>query len=223
GQLRGNVMVKTTPSGARVFVNGTFQGYTPVMLQTLPVGKAMIKIERPGFKQIGQMLDISPEDQDLTLELAPSPAFKSYDGSLDKLASEALKDRAGAAMASVAKSLGLERAMIAVLKEINGGAQNELTLAYYDVKAGKRLGIKRATFAGDEYGQLKGEVGRMVNGLVNLSESGGPEKVRSSDPLDGKGGMEDWSSEDRGGRSTARDKKKRSGDPLDGTQGTEDW
>ena len=35
-------------------------------------------------------------------------------------------------------------------------------MAYFDLKTGKRLATKRATFQGDEFGQLKGEVGRMV-------------------------------------------------------------
>jgi hypothetical protein len=73
---------------------------------------------------------------------------------------------------------------------------------------------------GDEFGQLKQEMERMVNQLVNTSG----EKVRlSKDPLDNKGGTEDWSSEDRGGRAKAQEKKKKADDPLDGVSGTEDW
>ena len=46
---------------------------------------------------------------------------------------------------------------------------------------------------------------------------------KSSDPLDNKGGTEDWNSEDKGGVRTSKEKKKKGGDPLDRMNGTEDW
>lgn len=221
-QIRGNVTVKTKPAGARVYLNGEFQGYTPHTMQTLPIGKQLVRIDRPGFKQVGVMVEVTPEDQDLTQELVATSGYKAFDGLMDRLAGEALRDKGGATMTSVANSLKLDRAVIGVLKDLDG--QSELTMGYFDLKSGKRLSIKRATFQGEEYGQLKGEIGRMVNHLLNSGEGGAERRVSSSDPLDNRHGMEDWSSEDKGGKNTSRDKKKKSGnDPLDGMSGTEDW
>jgi hypothetical protein len=221
-QLRGNFTVKSKPAGARVYLNGEFQGYTPFTLQTLPVGKHLVRVERPGFRQFGAMIEVTPEDQELTQELTASSGYKAFDGLMDRLAGEAMKDKGGAAMNSVATSLKLDRAIISVVRELEAGGQSEVTMGYFDLKTGKRLSVKKATFQGDEYGQLKGEVGRMVTHLVNTGDSGGGEKVsRTGDPLDSHHGTEDWSSEDRGGRSAR--KKKSGGDPLDETSGTEDW
>ncbi len=221
-QLRGNIVVKTKPAGARVFLNGEFQGFTPVTLRTLPIGKAMVKVERPGFRQVGSMIEVTPDDVEYSPELVASSGFRAYDSLMDRLAAEALKDKGGSTMGSVAKSLGLDRGIIAVLKELEGGG-TEVTMGYFELKSGKRLAIKRATMQGDEFGQLKGEVQRMVTWLVNNGDSGNSDKVsRSADPLENRGGTEDWSSEDRGGRTQKRDKKK-GGDPLDGMNGTEDW
>lgn len=220
-QIRGNVTVKTKPAGARVYLNGEFQGYTPHTLQTLPIGKQLIKIERPGFKQVGVMVEVTPEDQDVTQELVATSGYKAFDGLMDRLAGEALRDKGGATMSSIANSLKLDRAVIGVLKDLDG--QSELTMGYFDLKSGKRLAIKRATFQGEEYGQLKGEIGRMVNHLLNSGEGGAEKRVTSSDPLDNRHGMEEWNSEDKGGKNTSRDKKKKNGDPLDGMSGTEDW
>lgn len=223
-QLRGNIVVKTRPAGARVYLNGEFQGFTPHTIQTAPIGKALLRIERPGFRQVGVLVEVTPEDQNVTQELVSTSAYKAYDGLLDKLAGEALKDKGGATMSAVSKSLALDHAVIGVLKNLETGSQSELTLAYFDLRNGRRLGVKRATFQGDEYGQLKGEVGRMVNHLVNNAESGGEKVSRSGDPLDNRAGTEDWNAEDRGGRTNSRDKKKKTGnDPLDGVSGTEDW
>lgn len=221
-QLRGNVNVKSKPAGARVYLNGEFKGYTPMTLATLPIGKALVKVEKPGFQQVGSMVDVSAEDQDVVHELTATQGFKAYDSLQDRLAGEALKSKGGATLSTVGKTLGIDRAVVGVLKSLEEGG-TELTLAYFDLKSGQRLSQKRATFQGDEYGQLKGELGRMVNSLIN--SAGTSAKVsRSGDPLDNSSGMEEWDSEDRGGRRTSKEKKKRYGDdPLDSASGTEDW
>ncbi len=219
-QLRGSLQVKSRPAGGRVFVNGEFQGFAPTTIQTLPTGKTLVRVERPGFRPAGAVIEIQPEDQDVSLELVASPAFKTYDGLADKLATEAIKDKGGSTMASVAKSFGLDRGLIVVVKE--NDTEVEMALGYYDLKSGRRLGYRRTSFHGDEYGQLKGELQRLVTALVNNAEGNGEKMVRSADPLDNKGGMEEWNSEDKGGRTGARDKGKK-GDPLEGVKGTEDW
>jgi hypothetical protein len=220
-QLRGNVTVKTKPAGARIYLDGELQGYSPMTLQTLPIGKHLVRLERPGFRQVGVMVEITPEDQEVTQELTATTGYKAYDALMDRLAGEALKDKGGQTMVSVANSLKLDRAVIGVLKEGNGET-TELTMAYFDLKSGKRIAIKRVSFQGDEFGQLKGEVGRMVNHLVNAAEAS-EQVTRSSDPLDSKQGTEDWSSEDKGGRNTKRTKNGKGGDPLDSANGTDDW
>ncbi len=218
-QLRGNISVKSKPAGARVALNGEFQCFTPCALNTLPIGKQLVRIDRPGFRQVGQLVEVSVEDQDITADLVPTSGYKAFDGLKEKLAGEALRDKGGSAMTSVANSLKLDRAVIGLLKDIDG--TSELTLGYYDLKAGKRFALKKASFQGDEFGQLKGEIGRMVNALVNYDNA---EKVsRSSDPLDGRHGMEEWNADDKGGRNKERDKKKNGKDPLEGVNGTEDW
>ena len=220
--LTGAAKTITKPAGARVFLNGDLQGYSPLTMQTLPIGKHLMRIERPGFKQLGVMLEVTPEDQDITQELTATAGYKAFDALMDRLAGEALKDKGGQTMSSVASSLKLDRAVIGVLREAESGESTELTMAYFDLKTGRRIAIKRASFQGDEFGQLKGEVARMVNHLLNAEGTG--EKVsRSADPLDNKHGMEEWQGEDRGGRNITREKKSKGGDPLDNQNGTEDW
>ncbi|MFO0593824.1 MAG: PEGA domain-containing protein [Myxococcaceae bacterium] len=221
-QLRGNVVVKTRPAGARVYLNGELQGFTPLTLQTLPIGKTLVRIERPGFRQLGVLVDVTPEDQEITQDLVATTGYKAFDSLMDRLAGEALKDKGGATMNSVASSLKLDRAVIGVLRD-GQNETTELTMAYFDLKSGKRIAIKRASFQGDEFGQLKGEVGRMVNHLLNSSDSGNKETVKSSDPLDNRSGMEEWRGEDKGGKNTRRDKNSKGGDPLDNSNGTDDW
>ncbi|MBE2250081.1 MAG: PEGA domain-containing protein [Myxococcus sp.] len=221
-QLRGNIAVKTKPAGARVFVNGEFQGFSPVTLQTLPIGKTMLRVEKPGFRQVGTMIEVTPDDVEYSPELIASSGFKAFDALMDRLAAEALKDKGGTTMGSVAKTLGLDRGLITIVKDLEGGG-TEVTLAYFELKTGKRLAVKRATMQGDEFGQMKSEIQRMVNWVINNAEGPGDKVSRSGDPLDNRAGTEEWNSEDRGGRTQQREKKKKGNDPLDGVSGTEDW
>ena len=221
-QLRGNIAVKTKPAGARVFLNGEFQGFSPVTLQTLPIGKTMIRVEKPGFRQVGTMIEVTPDDVEFSPELVASSGFKAFDALMDRLAAEAVKDKGGATMASVGKTLGLDRGLVTIVKDLDSGG-TEVTIAYFELKSGKRLALKRATMQGDEFGQMKSEIQRMVTWVINNAEGSGEKVTRSADPLDNRAGTEDWNSEDRGGRTQQREKKKKGNDPLDGVNGTEDW
>lgn len=221
-QLRGNIAVKTKPAGARVFLNGEFQGFSPVTLQTLPIGKTMIRVEKPGFRQVGTMIEVTPDDVEFSPELIASSGFKAFDALMDRLAAEAVKDKGGTTMASVGKTLGLDRGLVTIVKDLEGGG-TEVTIAYFELKSGKRLALKRATMQGDEFGQMKSEIQRMVTWVINNAEGSGEKVTRSADPLDNRAGTEDWNSEDRGGRTQQREKKKKGNDPLDGVNGTEDW
>jgi hypothetical protein len=222
-QIRGNIDIKTKPAGARVYLNGALQGYSPIVLQSLPVGKAMLKIERPGFRQVGVMVEVSSETQEVSQGLVASSGYKAYDEILDKLAGEALKDNGGQAMASLANSLKIDRAVVGVVKESADSGRIELAVGYYDFKTGKRLAFRRGSFQGDEFGQIRGEMARMVNRLLNDSESSGEANRtnRRGDPLEQKAGTEEWNGDDKGGRNLR--KKNKSGDPLDHASGTEDW
>ncbi len=192
-------------------------------LDGLPVGKHLVRLERPGSKIFGALVEVTSDQTDLNPKLAPTPTFKSYDAMLDPLAREVMRNRGGATMAALAKMLALDRAIVGLVKEVDKSSAFELSVGLYDLKSGRRIASKKASFQGDEYGQLKAEVGRLVNTLVNAE--GGEQMVKSSDPLDNNQGIEDWNAEDKGGARTTSEKKKKkkAGDPLDGVSGTEDW
>ena len=225
-QLRGNVEVKTRPGGARVYLDGEFKGYTPMVLQTLPIGKHMLRLERPGFKQWGTLVEVSPEDSEVKQELVPTPGYKAYDAMLDGLASDLLKDKGSGTMKGMGKTLGLDRAVVAVLKEVTESGAIEMNIGLFDLKEGKRLAGKKANFQGDEYGQLKGEIGRVVTHLINtgmLASTDATKGKMTGDPLDNKSGMEEWTGDDQGGKRTRKEKKTKAGDPLDSQSGMDEW
>lgn len=223
--LRGGVAVKSRPAGARVYVDNEFRGYTPVTVATLPVGKHLLRLERPGFRVTGQLLEVGTEDSESSLVLSPTEDYKAFDSRLDAVASEVMRAEktSSQAVASLGKALGLDRGLVGTLRDLPENSATELVLGLYDMHSGKRLGTKRVVLQGDEFGQLKSEMNRLVNNLLNNAEGGGEKMVKSSDPLDNAHGTEDWNSEDRGGKRRTQEKKTKGGDPLDSVNGTEDW
>ena len=217
--LRGGIRVTTRPAGARVFVDGEAQGFAPVEVGTLRTGKHFIRVERPGFKIGGQIVEVTPEEQEVLVDLVPTPAYRIYLSNLVRLGAE-LKAPEARTVASVAAGLGLSHVVVGGLKNLKDGG-SELTLGFYDAHSGKQLAFKHVNFQGDEYGQLKAEVQRTINLLLTDT---GVSTARSSDPLQNRQGTETWSSEDHGGKAQQQtEKRPPKGDPLKGKSGTEDW
>ncbi len=215
---RGNLRVLTRPAGARVYLDGEFKGYSPVALQTLPVGNHHLRIERPGFKRYGQLVELTVEDAEVVAELSPTPAWKQWDAQMEKVAAEANKG-GGAAMKQLASTHGIDQAIIGTVRNLGEHEGTALSVGLFDLRSGRRLSHRRVEYQGDEFGQLKAEVARLVNAL-HAEDRGG--QKRGGDPLDHKSGLEEWSGEDRGGRATGKTKKP-NGDPLDSVSGMEDW
>lgn len=49
--FRGSLAVRSTPSGARIFLNGVAIGTTPLVVQDLPVGSRAVRVELPGYRR----------------------------------------------------------------------------------------------------------------------------------------------------------------------------
>jgi hypothetical protein len=219
--LRGSATVKSRPAGARVYMDGEFQGYTPVTVGPMQVGKHLLRMNRPGFRLHGEIVEVTPDDVEVTAELTPTSNYKKYDAQVDKVAGEIVKTTPSTAAAAMGKSLSLDRGLLGTVKDL-GSNGTELVVGFFDLQNGKKLASRRVVLQGTEFGMEKAEMSRLVNYLVNNGLGGGEQKVKASDPLENRHGMEEWNSEDQGGRRTVTEKKKK-GDPLDSMNGTEDW
>ena len=50
-------------------------------LQTLPIGKTMVRVDKPGFRQVGTMIEVTPDETEFSPELRrffPTMANDSY-------------------------------------------------------------------------------------------------------------------------------------------------
>jgi hypothetical protein len=221
--LRGMAIVRTRPGGARVYVDGELRGYSPMTIGPLSMGKHLLRLERPGYRQRGEIVEITPEEQEVTAELVPTPLYKKYNAGMEAMALEVVRPQMGPAIGSAARTLSLDRVIVGALKELNNDGGTEVVFGLFDARSGRRLSDKKITFQGDEYGQLRSEVGRAITALVNAADGNKDRPTATRDPLQGKHGTEEWTGEDRGGKNTQSDRVHPPKDPLQGMSGTEDW
>jgi hypothetical protein len=166
---------------------------------------------------------VTPDDTEINAELSPTSSYKKYDSQLDKVAGEIVKTTPSPAAAAMGKALSIDRVLMGTVKDL-GPNGVELVVGFYDLRdGGRKLASRRLVIQGDEFGQEKAEMNRLVNYLVNNGLGGGEKKTKASDPLENRHGMEEWNAEDQGGRRQVTEKKGKNGDPLDTVNGTEDW
>lgn len=65
----GRVLVRSTPGGAEVFVNGERRGVTPLALRDLPFGPYVVRVVRAGFVPVEQRVAIDAGRPARSLEL----------------------------------------------------------------------------------------------------------------------------------------------------------
>jgi hypothetical protein len=73
---RGRLLVRTTPAGATVRVNGRVRGTSPATVRDLPFGTYNVTVSRPGHQTRSQRVTVSRRvpARDITIELRPAAA-----------------------------------------------------------------------------------------------------------------------------------------------------
>lgn len=76
-QIEGELLITSTPPGARILVNGIGRGATPARVRFLPPGSYTVRFLLPGYSSVNRNAEISPKRLRVrvsaTLEPAPLP------------------------------------------------------------------------------------------------------------------------------------------------------
>jgi hypothetical protein len=185
--------IYSTPPGGKVFIDGSEKGFTPLSVDQIYAGKHYIRIERPGAYVWGQIINVAAtEDAVVKAKLSSTPEHAAIDDMLDGVVGDVEKKSAGPDTIALCTKLKVDRAVIGTVRSSADSVTIEAGLI--DAKGKKQLARRRATFEGDEFGQLEREVEKFANGL--LADGDRSEKRSNShDPLDHIQGTEDWSDE----------------------------
>lgn len=226
------VTIQTNPAGGKVYLDGHYKGYAPLTIERVPVGKHLLRVERPGSVTFGQLIDVAAtEEAVVKAKLVSTPEYSSLEGSLDKVIEEIERGEAKE-MFRMGTKLKVDRAILGIVR--TGESRVNVECVLVDFVAKKKLSRLKRSFQGDEYGELEKEVQRFGN-LLMAEGDGLVEKAtkNAKDPLDNVGGMEDWD-EEGVGSGTPRDpdqdkpkekpkKDKNKKNDLEGESGTSDW
>ncbi|MDR0966354.1 MAG: PEGA domain-containing protein [Myxococcales bacterium] len=192
----GMLVVESSPTGARVFVDGEDRGYTPVTFDHLPVGKHILRVERAGYISYGQMVEVSEAGAStVKARLNPTDEFASIADNVETLSKDIDRRRGSRALARVGAKLQVERALLGTIRTEN--ARVKLNLILVDFTEQSILAADSKIFQEDEYGEIAKEVQRLGMKVINAANSR-QIRVNSRDPLDQTDGTEDWGEEDRG-------------------------
>jgi hypothetical protein len=66
----GRMLIRSTPAGAQVAVNGVARGVTPLVLRNLPLGSYTIRVTMPGFATSDHQVVLAPDRDAQSLEVA---------------------------------------------------------------------------------------------------------------------------------------------------------
>jgi serine/threonine protein kinase len=78
----GNLLVRTTPDGATVFIDGERRGVTPLTVQRLPLGTRRVRVQRDGFAPEERQVALTQSRPSRSLDLRLTrPATAAASGS----------------------------------------------------------------------------------------------------------------------------------------------
>lgn len=138
---KGELLLRTEPPGARVWVDGVYRGVSPVTVAGLSAGKHFVTATLGGYA-LGQM-EASPGEELLKLDPAElAPGWK-------KASTEVAADPEGKGRDRAAKTLGkaaqLDQVLLVVAKKSLAGEQLDVTALRLETRDGHNAAYKVGT------------------------------------------------------------------------------
>ncbi|MBX7100430.1 MAG: PEGA domain-containing protein [Myxococcaceae bacterium] len=158
----GTLELTSTPAGARVWIDGTFRGVTPLSGKGLAGAKHLVVVSLPGYAQVQD--ELLPGAEAFTLSpLKSAEAVRVLERSVQASPATLARDEAARTFARLARA---EQALLVVAKKSVTGERLELTALRLDVKDGHNLAYRVTTLpAADE-----GAVSAFLSGLFAADE-----------------------------------------------------
>ncbi|MHB8879203.1 MAG: PEGA domain-containing protein [Myxococcaceae bacterium] len=129
---KNEIEVKTTPAGARVYLNGQLKGFSPLKLSALPTADHFISVQAPGYALAQQPATSGPVD--VTLREAEAAAW--YRTALDRIAKDPEGPLRDAGAKEFGQRIGADQMLLVLARKSSAGQKLELTLLRLETKDG---------------------------------------------------------------------------------------
>ena len=191
---KGSVSIFSAPAGGKIFVDGELKGYAPLSLDRLALGKHLVRFERAGYMNAGQVVEVvSTEDATAKGRFVPTDDFSSQVDGVTQALKEVSSAHCGPATFALIKHYNLDRAIFANVSTT--GDNLVLDLSLVDGAEHARIAHRRNSFEAEDADAVNREVNHLVSSLLADAEAAdrpATAKKAPDDPLDSVSGMEDW-------------------------------
>ncbi|MBI5544011.1 MAG: hypothetical protein HY901_09000, partial [Deltaproteobacteria bacterium] len=156
-----------------------------------------LRVERPGSVTFGQLIEVGGTDETtVQVRLTSTPEYAALESSLDRVVDELERGEGQTETMKLGSRLKVDRAIVGLVR--SSETRVMLDCVVVDFQGKRRLARQKRNFQGEEYGELEREVMRFGNALLAEGEKGKEVVKESTDPLDGRSGLEDWDEEGSG-------------------------
>lgn len=138
---KGELTVRTEPPGARVWIDGSWRGTSPVTVENLMGGKHFVIASLGGYATL--LDELTPGEE--VLRLSPGELAPQLARAVDAVAKDPEGPGRVTAAKSLGKALGVDQVLLVMAKKSPAGDQHELTAVRVDVKDGHEPGYRQLT------------------------------------------------------------------------------
>ncbi len=141
----GMVQMKSNPPGGEVFLNGVFQGVTPVTLVKVPEGSHFVRVEKDGYLPWGQLVDFyATHEERVEATLQPAKGLSQFQKRSKTLLGDLDDDPPKQAVIQFGQWLGVQRLVLVEVKQRGSEVTAEAVMA--QIEPPKKVAFRTATF-----------------------------------------------------------------------------
>ena len=169
----GSVEIYSTPPYAAVYLDGRFEGVTPLVLEDVVAGTHYLRLDRLGYTIHGAPLQIAPK-QTITSQTRLSSLVRGAE--LRDLAARSIEEVSGSGMGGQTRELArtVRADMLIFVIAHQSGRDATFTGAVYDARTSQRIATEQVVLSSDR--GLTERLGRYLRRLVRTAETGEAEK-----------------------------------------------
>ena len=182
----GGVEIYSTPPYAAVYIDGSFQGVTPLTLSDLIAGTHYLRLEKTGYTIHGAPLSIAPSQritsQTRLMDIRRGPELRDL---LARGTPEVLRDRMGGALRELSQTLRSDVLIMVTVSQ--SGTAATLVASAFDGNTSARLATERAVVRVDQDSFVR-EVSSLASRLLSTVRDGGSVSSVPASEAPGLGG-----------------------------------
>jgi hypothetical protein len=167
---RRSISIFSTPSAAEVYVDGTFRGATPQVVERLPAGPHIIRVVRPGHRSSGRVVKVAAADETVQFPLKPTLKAAELENITNRIHGDVVAGQ-GPVITELARFAKVDQLFLMSVQST--ATDVRVTAALVD-GTGATLSTGERSFQGDRYRE---ELDRWIESGFRTGQAGSKDAV----------------------------------------------